>query len=381
MKLGDWRAVAALASFSLLPACGRSKPSASHDGAADSRGVDGVAATDAIADASHAIADGPADGADDAPADAPAAETMTDASTDGAGADAEADGGPDGDADVHAGFTLVLDEEFESPLDLDTDPVWTWGDGAPEPGYTRFVKEAISFSGGKLVITSTRPTGGVPAGTSYSQPARNMDTAMIPAKMLASGELRTRLNNFRYGRYETRATFAAMPSGLDAPIMAAMFVDRQPEWQQWREIDLELENNLPHAVAYNLLDTNGTTFAPSLSGNVQLGEGFSPFETHDYSFTWLPDRIEWSVDGVVVKSTVGNPTALIPALSAKIHLNLWTIDLAPLTAAASAYPVSISFDYFRFWRWDADTSYPCAPTPACLTADDRDFARNNASEP
>lgn len=38
-------------------------------------------------------------------------------------------------------------------MDLDSDPVWTWSDGGLYEGAVRFVKEQISFSGGKMKIT------------------------------------------------------------------------------------------------------------------------------------------------------------------------------------------------------------------------------------
>ena len=37
-------------------------------------------------------------------------------------------------------------EEFNSPIDLDSDPIWTWSDGGLYEGAVRFVKEQISHS-------------------------------------------------------------------------------------------------------------------------------------------------------------------------------------------------------------------------------------------
>ena len=50
-------------------------------------------------------------------------------------------------------FSCNFEEEFNAPLDLDSDPVWTWSDGGLYEGAVRFVKEQISFSGGKMKIT------------------------------------------------------------------------------------------------------------------------------------------------------------------------------------------------------------------------------------
>ena len=38
-------------------------------------------------------------------------------------------------------------EEFNSPIDLDSDPIWTWSDGGLYEGAVRFVKEQISHLG------------------------------------------------------------------------------------------------------------------------------------------------------------------------------------------------------------------------------------------
>ena len=51
-------------------------------------------------------------------------------------------------------FCPTFEEEFNAPLDLDSDPVWTWSDGGLYEGAVRFVKQQISFSGGKMKITA-----------------------------------------------------------------------------------------------------------------------------------------------------------------------------------------------------------------------------------
>lgn len=46
------------------------------------------------------------------------------------------------------GFTLWLAQEFDEPLDLMTDPIWTYSDGGLKEGSVRFVKDAIMFTDG-----------------------------------------------------------------------------------------------------------------------------------------------------------------------------------------------------------------------------------------
>ena len=59
----------------------------------------------------------------------------------------------------YPGFTLALVEEFDSPLDLDSDPIWTWSDGGLFEGDVRFVKQQIRFEDGKMKITATQNPG------------------------------------------------------------------------------------------------------------------------------------------------------------------------------------------------------------------------------
>src|SRR5262249_22527053 len=95
-----------------------------------------------------------------------------------------------------AGLKPFLVEEFNQPLDLDHDAWWTWGDGAPFQGMTKMVEKNITFENANMIISvTTEPQDGA-----YSFSAADN----VAAKPLASGELRTIYNNFRYGRYEVR---------------------------------------------------------------------------------------------------------------------------------------------------------------------------------
>ena len=91
---------------------------------------------------------------------------------------------------------LYVDEEFTGPIDLDADPIWTWSDGGLGEGDVRFTKSQITIAGGNLVLTCAKTPQ--PASMSFAE------NNMIPMKPLTSGEFRSKYNNFRYGRYETR---------------------------------------------------------------------------------------------------------------------------------------------------------------------------------
>ena len=60
---------------------------------------------------------------------------------------------------TYPGVTLALVEDFPAPIDLDNDPIFTWSDGTPANGQTRFRKEQITFTNGKMVITAQNPPG------------------------------------------------------------------------------------------------------------------------------------------------------------------------------------------------------------------------------
>jgi hypothetical protein len=40
------------------------------------------------------------------------------------------------------------------------------------------------------------------------------------------------------------------------------------------------------------------------------------------------------------------------------------------------------YDWFRFYKWNEETMYPCTPTPDCLPAEDKHVnSKNNPEEP
>jgi hypothetical protein len=368
-----------------------------------------LAPKDASSDAAPRDADASSANADAAPRDADASSVSADAvssdtlvpleDADASGGDAgapgaDADGavpvdgsgeaadGPLSAAPTYPGFTLVLDEEFDRPLDLDHDPVWTWGDGAPTPGTTRFQRGGLAFTGGQLIITISQPASPVPSGPSYSQPTINSEKSTAPQRTTVSGELRTRYNNYRYGRYETRLTASAPPETGGERQVAFFFVNRQPQWQEWNEIDLAVWPHQAPSLVFTVANRlTMSAFVPPTSGALDAGAAFSPSQTHDYAITWLPDRIDWIVDGVVVRTgPMSGLDAVPPSHSAKIAVNLWTFSQASPPSPQLDYPVTLAVDYVRFYKWDKETTYPCSPTPGCLPAADLDFARNNEAE-
>jgi hypothetical protein len=48
--------------------------------------------------------------------------------------------------------------------------------------------------------------------------------------------------------------------------------------------------------------------------------------------------------------------------------------------SANVYPMHAEYDYVRFYKWDSDTTYPCAPTPACISHVDNVNSKNNPDD-
>jgi beta-glucanase (GH16 family) len=316
---------------------------------------------------------------------------------------------------TYPGFSLYLDEDFSTPIDLVSDPIWTYSDGGQPEGDQRFVKDAITFTGGNLVITATQRN--VAASLSCSESLPNVpNSANVPNKTHASGEFRTKYNNFRYGRYETSfESPQGQPAGAGGCVagptastvcsnfLTTFFAFRTPKSRgpngggQWREIDIEIEGDQPTSLGTNLVtqdnNPNGgydQTAAEVLfsypgggNGATALPAGFNVRQPgfHTYAFEWTPMSIRWFVDGILVRVKTAGAGLPIPAESAHIMANLWFF---PSNAAfgnpnLNSYPMTSRYQYIRFYKWDLDTSYPKANPAVDLPLNERD-TRNNVDD-
>eukprot|EP00929_Paragymnodinium_shiwhaense_P038123 TRINITY_DN201_c0_g2_i7.p1 TRINITY_DN201_c0_g2~~TRINITY_DN201_c0_g2_i7.p1 ORF type:complete len:540 (+),score=130.78 TRINITY_DN201_c0_g2_i7:66-1685(+) len=277
------------------------------------------------------------------------------------------------------GFTLMLAEEFDTPIDLEHDPIWTWSDGGLREGQVRFVKEQIKFKGGKMIIevSNKRP---YPKMQSCSMAAKEH----IPYKPLVSGELRSRHNMFRYGRYEVRMKAPEVQPGnphTNGNFIATMFVYRDANAHHWREIDFELTGDRANSLTTNLLFADGTknwkaylqdSRKPNL-GNVNIRKEF-----HTYMFEWTPKGVTWYFDGKVIRKGSRLKT---PDRSCKIMLNTWIFTGGGFGGGAvynNRYPMKTEYEYFRFYKWDGEEKYPCKDmSTTCLDPDDKYLSNNN----
>jgi hypothetical protein len=305
---------------------------------------------------------------------------------------------------AHPGYALALAEEFDAPLDLDNDPIWTWSDGFPIGGQTRFREANISFTGGKMIITAESPCaaqayspGCIPAGDqSYTNCSPGLATGPIPAMGVWSGQFNTKYNNYRYGYYELRAKAPAANATLpltdyqSGDYLWGLTLFRTPYWQDWNEIDLVLEANHNFAVTTQVVNGEGQTTFPvgqsqvALASASTLPAAFSIRDTHTYGFEWTPTQIVWFVDGEMVSSySGGGGPGSVPSKSGKVTLNFWVFNGPTFgDGAQNVYPFQMEYEYFRFYRAPAavEPTYPCSPLPTCLPVEDRDFSRNNPLE-
>src|SRR5262249_51977138 len=141
-------------------------------------------------------------------------------------------------------------------------------------------------------------------------------------------------NNYRYGHYEGRFHAPSANPGHETDpansgnFLSSLFTFRTPKWQTWNEIDVELEPNIPLAMAYSVVAATGaasdppSNAAPGTTTN-GLPRGYRNIDTHTYAFEWTPTSITWYVDGSMVHQFGGTAAYPIPTNATKIMINLW----------------------------------------------------------
>ncbi len=208
---------------------------------------------------------------------------------------------------------------------------------------------------------------------------------------MTSGELRTKYNNFKYGYYEFRMK---PPVSTTGNFIAAAFTFRTPKWQNWRELDIELQAaNKAMTVPTNVIvGENQPAFSAAISDELDLAVNFNTqADFHTYGFDWEPTVVNFYVD----RATNPTPRRVYPAgsklpipnKSAKIMMNFWLFlsnALGGGLPANNVYPMTMQIDYVHFYKSDQEPFYPCAPTPACLSdavhLEDLDFSKNNPTD-
>lgn len=287
---------------------------------------------------------------------------------------------------TYEGFTLWLVEEFEDPLDLNSDPIWTWSDGGLGESSIRFTRENLVFEDGKLKIT-VLDNG--PVAQPQPQWCSLAETQGMAPKKLTSGELRTKHNMFRYGIYEARMKAPSIQPGdahTNGNYISTMFVYRDAKYKHWREIDVEVTGDSKNSLTMNVLYAeNAEAWSPAIQESLKFEAGSDVNlreEFHTYAFAWLPTGISWYFDGKLIGTHGPEAKLPVPNLSTKIMMNLWIFSegfgFGGPEGWNNRYPMHSEYDWFRFYKWDGDTRYPCPDaTDSCLTEDDKYLSANN----
>lgn len=284
------------------------------------------------------------------------------------------------------GFSLFLVEEFDEPIDLDTDPIWTWSDGGLLEGQVRFTRENIIFKDGKMQIEVRNNSA---TADPQPQSCSHAEAGPVPQMPFTSGEMRTRYNMFRYGIYEVRMRAPEVQPGnatINGNYISTMFVYRDGKFKHWREIDIEVTGDSPRSVTMNVLYAENTEgWNPDIQStknyeapeNVDVRVNF-----HTLAFAWLPSGISWYFDGKLVASHGKNSGLPVPELPGKIAMNLWIFNwlygFGGPEGKNNRYPMRNEYDWIRFYKWVGDSKYPCADmSTSCLDADDHYLSGNN----
>ncbi len=282
---------------------------------------------------------------------------------------ADARGRPPGGAGytgAYPGFTLVLDDRFDN---LDR-TVWAVGDGAVgTEAMCRFQEGGVRVVDGvlELIVDDEQ----VPAGWSENHQKRKK------AYDYLCGEVRTRPElRIRYGRIETRlrAPDRDVASGYISSLFTYVNELDGNSDRVWEEIDMELEGGRPDKFQANLIyGRNAETWLETRrfgawEEKIEIGP---VDEWRVFALEWLPDRINWYVDGELKKSLTAEDldcqpecapaqeeATPIPGAATDVMMNLWipndTIeDVFGGNKARNVYPLRARYDWLRIYQYDA----------------------------
>lgn len=187
------------------------------------------------------------------------------------------------------------------------DSRWIIDDGYGNGGIflNEWAETQVSFASGGMTITLD-------------------DHDSNPSTPLVSGSLRSQ-QTFRYGYYEARFKTSNVPGTI-----TGFFLYTGPSaGTPHDEIDIEIKGDNPTKIQVNYW-TDGVEHPTVLD----LGFDASA-EFHTYGFRWLPNAIEWYVDGELLHSENGM-SGTLPITPGQIFFNFW--------ATTGAMPWSSDFD-------------------------------------
>ncbi len=220
---------------------------------------------------------------------------------------------------VSGSYSLMFEENFDSPLDLSK-----WRYRTDEKGGGSNLAANVSVADGKLKIKFDKQKNTYTGGG------------------IISKEL------FGYGYYETKCTLFAEGGGLHSAFWLMGGSGNGislPKANTVFEIDgFEFDSNKPDTISFNLNYKIGTVYGdinkytvPSLSKREAV-----------CGFEWMPDRISWYLDGKLMHTVDAKDQPLFYSQQA-----LWLTALANTSMSGSIndslLPAYSSFEYFRYY--------------------------------
>ncbi len=264
---------------------------------------------------------------------------------------------------VYSGFTLKLDERFDS---LNTN-IWAKGDGAVgHESMCRFTSNGVQVSNGLLELIIRNEY--VPGSWSYNHQAEK------GAYNFSCGELRTvPSKRIKYGRIEARMK-APSRSAATGYIGSLFTYVHEGNPREWEEIDVELEGGRPDKMQANLI--YGVN-VPDWNSTRQWGAWEHKIDTAPvdqwrvFAFEWTPTAMKWYVDGVLVKTLDQdwmdcNPSCVYPQVTytpvpnnlTDLMMNFWIPndyiqnDFGG-NKYGNVYPMVMQYDWVRIYSYDS----------------------------
>ena len=219
-------------------------------------------------------------------------------------------------------YTLMFADEFDGPISMDT-----WHYRLDEKnGGKNLAANAYAYDGRMYHDVVYTPIAG---------------EEIITGAGIISNKL------FGYGYYEFKGTLDNSTGGLHSAFWVHGSSDSEYTKDianlHTQELDFEFNSDRPY-VACNYY----CSIRAKLGFYNQIMEGFNTNEEHIYGLEWLPDRVNYYVDGELVFSKNGEEAHLHYA-----QQFLWITSLAWETGDTPAdkakLPMQNSFDYVRYY--------------------------------
>ncbi|GAB6090562.1 beta-glucanase [Spirochaeta dissipatitropha] len=228
-----------------------------------------------------------------------------------------------------------IESEYTFTFHSHNDALFEIADGWSNGGFfdATWRKEQVSFDTENAVLTLTLDHDVPGSSPQYK-----------------SGEYRSR-NFYSYGLYEVKMK-AAKGDGL----VSSFFIYTGPsDNNPWDEIDIEILGKDTRVMQTNYF-TNGVG-----GKEVYIDLGFDASEDfNEYAFEWLPDEINWFVNGELVHTEDGSK-GKIPDTPAKIMVNLWPgtgVDAWTGSFDDSVLPVTAEYAYIKYTAYSSDGIRP-----------------------